>query len=113
MPLPSVTAENADDELDQPIFVLKIQTETYEINISLRSDEADAMSNVRTANWDERGSLALGRMAGVRVFWCSEKDSVSVMVGHDAETWDLCVTLPIRTLEDILKELDELRGPKS
>jgi hypothetical protein len=106
-----VNAEKSfDPERGQLVYALKIQTEGYELNVYLRPEEIEAVSGVRSASWDNRGSLAIGRTAGACAFWCSDAEHLSIVVGRDDENWDFSVTLPVHACEEILEELNRCQA---
>jgi hypothetical protein len=79
-----------------PQSLLKLQTDTWEINVRARLGELVRLRDVRHADWNSRGSLAIGQSAGASVYWASsgQDDQVVILVGHDDETWDLAFTVP-------------------
>lgn len=90
---------------DTPAFVVKMQTEGCELNVWIKTDEVELLHQVRSARWDARGSLRIGMSAGTSVFWSSDNNNLSVLVGHDDETWDFGLVLPICSLDEIIKEI--------
>ena len=54
------------------------------------------------------GALRIGECAGAPVFWSTgaESNSISVLVGHDDQTWDFGVALPASTIGEILKRIE-------
>jgi hypothetical protein len=99
-----LTVSRALFENAEPAVALKIQGPMFELNVLIRLDELDALERVSSADWDRRGSLQIGRCGSAPVFWSSDTESLSILVGHDDESWDFGVTLPRRTLEAILSE---------
>ena len=60
-----------------------------------------ALSGIRSADWNERRSIRAGESAGSPVFWASDGDDATLMIGDDDETWDVAITLPVAVVEDI------------
>jgi hypothetical protein len=89
-----------------PGFAIKIQTLQCELNIWIKADEVALLHQVKAARWDSRGSLNIGSSAGVPVFWSSEDDTLSILVGHDDETWDFGLILPIHIINEIISNIE-------
>ena len=46
--------------------------------------------------------------AGSPAFWCVSDEAdvyLSILVGHDDQTWDIAVSLPLDTIDDIRREI--------
>ena len=99
------TVNDALFENDEPAVVLTIQGPMFELNVWMRPDELPLLDGVSEADWDSRGSLRIGRCGAAPVFWSSDAEHLSILIGHDNETWDFGVTLPRNTLKDILQEI--------
>ncbi len=80
---------------------VKIQADEWKVNIRASRIELTAFSRIRSADWDERRSLRAGESAGAPVFWASDGDNATLMIGRDDETWDIAVTLPVTAVENI------------
>jgi hypothetical protein len=35
------------------------------------------------------------------VFWCAKDGKLTILIGHDEETWDIAVTVPLTTAHEI------------
>ena len=90
------------DPRGQAGALIKLQGEYWELNIYLTSAELSSLPAVRQATWSDRKTLQLGRTAGSHVFWAVDGDFLSVLVGHDDETWGFGVMVPIEILDEIL-----------
>jgi hypothetical protein len=82
-----------------------LQAGAWELNIHLERGELLRLSQVRQAGWLGRKSLQLGQAAGSSVFWSTDDSTLSILVGHDDETWDFGVMLPLAVLDEILEEV--------
>ena len=106
----SVSLSHEIDEQGSPLFILTIQEDAWEISIWLTEDELARVPNTKTARWDERGSIQLGRCAGASTFWSCEDGKLTILVGADDETWDFGLTLPETILDEVMVEIG--RGTK-
>ena len=89
----SITVEKManDDSL------IKIQGDDWELNIHMKNDEMPLLKSLRSADWNKRASIKAGTSADASVFWAfdTKEQLVCILVGHDDETWDFAVTIPI------------------
>lgn len=84
-------------------YAIKISSETWEVNVRVTPQDIAELTTVRGAAWPARDSIALGEAAGGGTFWSSEGDIVTVLIGHDDETWDVAVSFPISVVDEILQ----------
>ena len=75
----------------------------WELNFYASLGELRRLRSVEGMSWRDRRSLAIGMCAGAPVFWCEQDRQVTILVGHDDETWDVSVTVPLATVDDILR----------
>ncbi len=94
-----VTLDDSDDSL----VVVKLQTETWELNIWVPLADLVRLRDIRQANWGSRRSLAVGTCAGSPVFWAANEDQATILIGQDDETWDIGISLPIETVDEIVR----------
>lgn len=66
------------------------------------------LGRIRTADWNLRASLAVGESAGAEVFWAATGDSVAILVGHDDETWDFSVVVPLAVVDEITSRVAQM-----
>ena len=100
----SVSVE-ADLEEGEHFYAVKVSTPTFEINVRVPSNDVPKLAKVRTTPW-ENGALRIGESAGAPAFWSSsEGGTVSILVGHDDQTWDIAVLMPPETVDEILREI--------
>jgi hypothetical protein len=92
-----VTLEESDDSL----ALVKLQAETWELNIWAPVGDLVRLRAIREADWDSRDSLAIGTCADARVFWAVSEGQATILVGRDDETWDIGVTVPLETVDEI------------
>ncbi len=101
----SVSVSEALDEAGNPGLCLKLQGRDWEVNVFLAPQEAELIPHTKTARWEERGSLRIGLCAGSPTYWSCQGDELSILVGHDPETWEIGVTVPIEAIDEILAEI--------
>ena len=86
-------------------LAVKLQTDAWEINVRASVGDFMRLTEIPSADWSERRSIAAGESAGAAVFWASVDDHAALMIGHDDETWDLSVALPLRLVDEIVREV--------
>jgi len=86
-------------------LAVKLQTEACEVNVRASKSEFMRLTEIRAADWSQRRSIAAGESAGAPVFWASVDDHAALMIGHDDETWDVSVTLPLDVVDEIVREV--------
>lgn len=101
----NVTVE-ARNDADNP-GVVKLQGEAWELNVWATTDELWKLAGIEKTDWDQRRTLQVGACAGAPVWWSERDGTVSILVGHDDETWDMGVTVPLETVHELLSELGE------
>ena len=87
--------------------VVKLQSETWELNISATTDELWQLAGIEKTDWDQRRTLKVGTCANAPVWWNERDGTVYILVGNDDEAWDMGVTIPIGTVHELLGELRE------
>jgi hypothetical protein len=100
-----VTVETRNDA-DYPGLV-KLYDETWELNIRATTGELWKLAGIEKTDWDQRRTLKAGTCASAPVWWSERDGTVDILVGHDAETWDMGVTIPLGTVHELLGELGE------
>ena len=101
----NVTVE-ARNDVDNP-GVVKLQAETWELNIWATTDELWKLADIEKTDWDKRRALQVGTSAKAPVWWNERDGTVDILVGHDDVTWDFGVTVPLSTVHNLLAELGE------
>jgi hypothetical protein len=74
---------------------------------AVTTDELWTLAGIEKTDWVQRRTLKVGTCAGAPVWWDEQDGRVDILVGHDAETWDMGVTIPLATVHEILAELGE------
>ncbi len=106
LPVASVNAELYEDEGVRSIN-LKIGTASFEINVLIPPSQVAQFAKVRETRWED-GSLQIGTLLGLPVHWSNDNESVSVLAGHDDQTWEFGTTLRLEVLDQIASALDTL-----
>ncbi|HTL30678.1 MAG TPA: hypothetical protein VL282_15710 [Tepidisphaeraceae bacterium] len=107
----SITVDPSTETDGSPSYRIKIQTDTFELNVCVRPEEVVKFDRVFTTPWS-KGAIQIGTSAGSRAFWCSGDEAektVSILIGHDDQTWDFAVSLPRDSVDAIRREIDACR----
>jgi hypothetical protein len=106
----AVTVEASEDDDDSGL--VKLQGESWELNIWATAADLRKLAGIEETDWDQRRTLKVGTSANAPVWWSERDGTVSILVGNDDESWDLGVIVPLATVHDILAELahQELPG---
>jgi hypothetical protein len=89
---------------------VKLQTDEWEVNVVGAKADRLKLEGIRSASWDERASIRAGESAGAPVFWALDGDAVTLLIGHDDETWDVAITLPVAAVDEIVRLVDASRS---
>jgi hypothetical protein len=100
-----VTVE-ARNDADNPGLV-KLQGETWELNIWATTDELWTLAGIEKTDWVQRRTLKVGTCANAPAWWNERDGAVSILVGNDDEAWDIGVTIPLGTVHELLAKLGE------
>jgi hypothetical protein len=100
-----VTVETRSDASDSRL--VKLQDETWELNIWATADELWKLADIEKTDWSQRRTLKVGTCANTPVWWNELGGTVYILVGNDDEAWDLCVNVPLGTIHELLAELGE------
>ena len=107
----AVTLDWVLDEQDDFVYCLKIQGgDGWEMNIWVTEEELKSIPNAKTARWDERGSLKIGKCLNSPTFWSCANGNLSILVGEDDETWEVGITMKEEILEDIVREISNIKN---
>src|SRR3954466_11475190 len=98
-----VTLEEAADSL----AVVKLQAEAWELNIRAPVADLARLRGIEDATWNTRRTLAIGTCADVPVFWAISQGHVAILIGHDDQTWDVAVTIPLATVHEIASLVEQ------
>ena len=86
-------------------LLVKLGTDAWELNVRASADDLLALAEIRSARWNERRTLRAGESAGAPVFWASEGNRATLLVGHDDESWDVAMTVPLMVVDEIVREV--------
>jgi hypothetical protein len=89
-------------------ILVKIQALAWEVNVRSSADDLRKLKDIRSADWDQRRSVQVGASAEASAFWSCRGDEVTLMIGHNDETWDVAVTFPVAIVQAIVKDLDRM-----
>ena len=89
------------DKAGGSLVLVKLQTATWELNIRASATELARLHDIEDADWNARRSLAIGTCAGAPVYWAMSENRATILVGHDPETWDIGVEIPVATVHEI------------
>jgi hypothetical protein len=95
------------------VAAVKLQGgDIWELNI--RGLPADLMKlrSVDHATHPPGRSLAVGRCADAPVWWNEKDGQVAILVGRDDVTWDIAVMVPLTTIQDILRAVEQEARPR-
>jgi hypothetical protein len=103
----AVALDRAYDQDGRSVVLVKLSAPTWEFNFRATSEELAGLGSIRDADWLARRCLHIGESAGAPVHWAAEGETVTIMVGHDAETWDIGLTVPVAAVDTIVTDLAE------
>ena len=81
--------------------MMKLQTPEWELNIWGVAADFVRLHDIDTADWDARGSLTVGTSADAHVHWARQGDQAAILIGHDDETWDIAMSVPVAAVHEI------------
>jgi hypothetical protein len=96
------------NEAGGSLVLVKLQTETWELNIEASTAELVRLHGIEDADWDARHSLAIGTCAGASVYWAMSGGRATILIGHDDETWDIGLQIPVATVHEIASLAERL-----
>jgi hypothetical protein len=105
MRAPTVDVSRACNERGKDIYAVKLSSPAYEVNIAIPVAQVEKLKKVPTTPWLS-GAMRLGRLAGAAVFWSCDKKKVSILIGHDDQTWDVGIFIPLGTFKTMLREIE-------
>lgn len=90
---------------------VKIQADSWEVNVWAASPfDLLQLRDIRSADWNSRTTISVGRAAGSPVFWCCDGQNATLLIGDD-ETWDISATVPLEVIDEIVAQVEShLRG---
>ena len=95
---------------DQRVVSVKIQSDTYEINVLLTADDIDRLDRNDLPVVPEEHSITAGTCFSSPAHWSRSDDNIlGIAVGHDDVTWDVGVWMPFDTFTEIKRLILALR----
>jgi hypothetical protein len=85
------------DDPDRVAVILR--GPSWEFQFRVQPQELCRLRDIRDADWSARRALHLGTVFGVPIHWCINDDLVSVLVGHDDETWQIGIFMPVEVAD--------------
>ncbi len=108
-PIPySIFANPTTNKAGLRCAALNVMSEYYGVAIVLTAEEVEQLLQKDPGVWADRQSLRLGRCHESGVFWSAEGEGLSILIGHDDESWSVCLMLPFTVLEEIRQALKGL-----
>lgn len=83
------------------VVAMKLQTPTWELNIEAPVADFVRLHSIDDADWNARRSLAIGTCAAASVYWANGGGQAMILIGHDDETWDIAMAVPLATVREI------------
>jgi hypothetical protein len=96
---------NYADLNDEPAISLKIGSDSFELNVTLRIFELARLDEVLSTRW-EGGALRLGSSASSATWWSCDEGKVAICVGHDDQTWDFSISFPVAEFENLRESIE-------
>ena len=106
--MPQVDIDTTLDESGHDLVNAKITDDRWELNVRARASEFLTLRDIRAMDWNSRRVAKVGTSAGAGVFWCADGDGATIMIGHDEETWDLAISVPLRLVDDLVRQVESL-----
>ncbi|HEX6469271.1 MAG TPA: hypothetical protein VF069_09265 [Streptosporangiaceae bacterium] len=89
------------DESSGSGVVVKLQTDTWELNIRAQVADFVRLHEIDDADWNARRSIAAGKCADAPVYWAKSEDRAVILIGDDDETWDIAISVPAEAVHEI------------
>ena len=96
------------DDSGEDFVCAKFSGDQWELNVKARPSEFSRLQGIRGFDWNSRAVAAVGRSAGASVFWSSDGEVATILVGQDDETWDIAVSVPVTLVEDLVQTVADL-----
>ncbi|MFC0526876.1 hypothetical protein [Phytohabitans kaempferiae] len=97
-----VTVDPVSGPGEPTLVAVKLQASGWELNLRATPAALATLGQIREADWAARRCLHVGESAGSRVHWAADGDTATIMVGHDDETWDIAMSLPVTAVDAIV-----------
>jgi hypothetical protein len=106
--VPHVDLDIGPDESGCDLVTAKFSDDRWELNVRAQASEFLTLRDIRAMDWNSRRVASVGTSAGANVFWCSDGEAVTIMIGHDDETWDLAISVPVGLVDDLVRQVKGL-----
>ena len=103
--VPQVEVETDSDDSGHGLVSAKITDDRWELNVRAQVPDFLSLSDIRSMDWNSRRVASVGTCLGAAVFWSSDGDTATIMVGHDDETWDLAVSIAVEVVDDLVRQV--------
>jgi len=95
----------AEIQADGTIAVT-LQDPKWELTVRAAAADFAKLRDIQHTTGKER-SLGMGRCADAPVWWNEQDGLLHILVGHDDMTWDVGVTVPPTTAEDVVRAVEQ------
>jgi hypothetical protein len=109
LPEYSIYANEGGDEHGNLFAWLNIGGPNYHLIIQIGPDDLDKLPKAWDARWDDRTTQKIGVVHTSPAFWSVRGDELSILIGHDDESWAIAFSLPATTLGMMIEKLKPLR----
>jgi hypothetical protein len=81
--------------------VVRLLGDTWELTVRASIADLVRLGGIRRARGPARRPMEVGTCAGSRVFWTSDGQRVTILVGPDHDAWDLAVVAPLSAIQEV------------
>ena len=106
--MPDLSIDMYVDEHGRDLVGAKFSNDTWELNVRATRSDLLGLAAIRAMDWGLRAMVHVGMCAGADVFWSSDGRIATITVGHDDETWDMAVSLPVELVDDLVRQVQDL-----
>jgi len=94
---------------DEKRYAIRLAMDACELTVHVPMTDVSKIAEVRSTPW-LKGALQIGESADAPAFWSvgddeETKDTVSILLGHDDQTWDIAVRMPVSVIDDIARAI--------
>ncbi|GAB2816657.1 hypothetical protein GCM10027176_21690 [Actinoallomurus bryophytorum] len=92
-----------------------LMSPSWLLHIEAPRADLERLAGIADADWNARRSLAVGTCMNSSVYWSADPDpnaadQATLLIGHDAETWDIGITVPQTTVRKIAELAAQFPG---
>jgi hypothetical protein len=84
-------------------FAVKLASTSFELNVWIAEGDLARRAQIPQTTW-VNGAIQIGESAGAKAFWSCDSHVVSILIGHDDQTWDVGVSVAESTIAEILRQ---------